>query len=388
MSQTLKIPGHTVERLLAKGGMAEVYLAEQTSLGRKVAIKVLDQKSSDDDFVERFLKEARLVATLNHPGIITIHDFGILPDKRLYLSMEYLEGGDLDTRLAAGISETEALRVLKELARALVYVHSKGIIHRDIKPANILFRPDGSLALTDFGVAKNKEEDVKLTQVGTTVGSPAYCSPEQAQGLEVDPRTDIYSTGVMFVEMLMGRNPYKGDSFVTTSINHIQMEIPRLQETHGRFQQLIEKMLAKKPADRFASAQELLSYLENPKNFQKESAGAAIIKQQISDIKTTHYPKAKSKAQEFAHYCQTVVYPAIKKYTILFIEAVIHYSKVFAHYCKTVVYPLVKKYTILFVEAVIRYTKQFVAWCQGTLFPRIRQMVKDLKDRFSSGSKE
>ena len=262
--QPISVPGYTVKQLLAKGGMAEVYLAEQKSLGRQVALKLMDQRKGDGDFTERFLKEARLVAALNHPGIITIHDFGILKDKRLYLSMEYLDGGDLDSKLEQRVSEVEALRILKELASALAFVHSKGIVHRDIKPANILFRQNGSLVLTDFGIAKEEIEDVKLTQTGVTVGSPAYCSPEQAQALPLDQRTDLYSVGVVFLEMLLGHNPFKADSFVKTSMNHIQMAIPQLPGKLSRYQGLLEKMLAKEPKDRFASADELLEAIEKP----------------------------------------------------------------------------------------------------------------------------
>jgi tRNA A-37 threonylcarbamoyl transferase component Bud32 len=263
MSEKLpEIPGYSVKQLLAKGGMAEVYLAEQTSLGRLVAVKVLEQRNADADFAERFFKEARLVAALKHPGIITIHDFGTLPDGRLFLTMELVDGGDLDARVEGGLSEREALQILKELVRALVFVHSKGIIHRDIKPANILFRQDGSLVLTDFGIAKEEKENVKLTQTGVMVGSPAYASPEQVQGLTVDPRSDIYSAGVVLLEMLTGNNVFKAESYVRTSINHMEMEVPRLPDKLAHLQPLLDKMLAKEPADRFASAVELLAYLE------------------------------------------------------------------------------------------------------------------------------
>jgi len=408
------IPGHTVDRLLARGGMAEVYLAEQKSLGRKVAIKILDQSSGDADFVERFLKEARLVATLNHPSIITIYDFGVLEDKRLYLSMEFMEGGDLDSRLTGKISETEALRILKELTKALIFVHSKGIIHRDIKPANILFRLDGTLALTDFGVAKQQVEDVKLTQAGTTVGSPAYCSPEQAQGLDVDHRSDIYSTGVLFLEMLLGRNPYKADSFVNTSINHIQMETPKLQGADSRYQKLIEKMLAKDPHDRFSTAEELLAYLEHPENFsplqislQEKKLSALIFLSKIqSALKTACnytiaviYPILKKWAiyiftnfifytKKFFIYCKTTVYPIVKKVTVYLLTNLYIYTRKFVIYCKTTVYPAVKKATIYLLTNLYLYTKRFLIYCKTVVIPRISAFLKFLVSRiFSNKSK-
>jgi len=257
------IPGLNVERLIAKGGMAEVYLAEQKSLGRKVAVKLLDAQSGDPEFATRFLHEAKLVAALHHNNIITIYDFGKLDDGRLFLSMEYLPGGDMETRLKGGMNEKEALRILKELARGLNFIHQKNIIHRDIKPANVLFRQDGSLVLTDFGIAKEKEtKDVSVTQAGMTVGSPAYSSPEQAQGRILDHRSDIYSVGVVFFEMLTGANPFRSDTNINTAIKHIQMPIPALPGKYSRYQPMIEKMLAKNPRDRFASMLEVLEFLD------------------------------------------------------------------------------------------------------------------------------
>lgn len=255
--ETLHINGYRIERLLARGGMAEVYLAEQLSLGREVAIKVMDSHTHDIDFAERFLHEARLLAPLNHSNLVTIYDFGQLDDGKLYLSMEYLQGGDLEERMTKGVTEKMALRVLRELVSALRFVHKKGIIHRDIKPANILFREDGSLVLTDFGIAKAINNDVGLTQAGMIVGSAAYGSPEQMQGLTLDARTDIYSVGVVFLEMLTGTNPFKAETFVNTAMNHMQMDIPRLAGKQARFQPILDKMLGKTPKERFASMDDL-----------------------------------------------------------------------------------------------------------------------------------
>ena len=368
----LEIPGYTVLRFLARGGMAEVYLAEQKSLGRKVAIKILDQAGHDAGFVERFFKEARLVASLNHPSIITIHDFGILDDKRLFLSMELMEGGDLDDKLVQAMQPAEAVRVLHELARALVFIHSKGIVHRDIKPANILFRLDGTMALTDFGVAKDAKDDVKLTRVGTTVGSPAYCSPEQAQGLDVDQRSDIYSCGVVFLEMLLGRNPYKADSYVTTSMNHIQMEIPRLGSELVRYQQLVDRMLAKQPQDRFESAEQLLAYLDNPANFRT----LAKLQGEATAVVRTAAQKTQAGIKTASHHVATEVYPVAKKHTLNFLAIAWDYTKRFARFCKTTVYPFLKKYTILFLTYAWRYTKQLVHFCVTVVFPFVKKLLQ------------
>jgi len=267
----LAIQGLKIDRLIARGGMAEVYLAEQISLGRKVAIKVLDSQSKDPEFVERFLHEAKLVAALHHNNIITIYDFGKLDGNRLFLSMEYLPGGDMETRLKRGITEKETIHILKELGRGLNFIHQKQIIHRDIKPANILFRQDGSLVLTDFGIAKEKEaQDVGVTQAGMIIGSPAYSSPEQAQGKALDNRSDIYSVGVMLFEMLAGTNPFRADTNINTAIKHIQMPIPVLPAKFARYQPMIEKMLAKNPQDRFASMLDVLNLLDNLTNSSKE----------------------------------------------------------------------------------------------------------------------
>lgn len=262
MSNTLAIPGYQIDKLLARGGMAEVYLAEQTSLGRKVAIKVLDSHASEAEFSSRFLQEAKLVASLNHTNLITIYDFGRLSDNRLYLVMELLTGGDLEERLHRRVSEDMAIKIMRQLAGVLHFVHQKGIIHRDVKPANILFREDGTLVLTDFGIAKKIDNNVGLTQAGMMIGSPAYSSPEQVQGMEIDQRADIYSAGVVFLELLTGSNPFKAETFVDTAIKHVQMEVPRLTGNNGRFQFVIDRMLAKKPKDRYANLDEVVALLD------------------------------------------------------------------------------------------------------------------------------
>lgn len=201
----LEIPGYSVQGRLGRGGMAEVYLATQESLHRQVAIKVL-QRLDDEAFAKRFIKEAHLVASLHHPAIITIHDIGRLADGRPYIAMEFVAGGDLAQHRGERFEPQRALTLIRQIASALVVVHDKGMIHRDIKPANILFREDGTAVLSDFGIAKELALDSDLTQHDVAVGSPAYSSPEQAQCLPLDPRSDIYSLGVIFLELLIGTN--------------------------------------------------------------------------------------------------------------------------------------------------------------------------------------
>lgn len=267
----INIEGIEVIKLLARGGMAAVYLARQETLGRNVALKIMD-KNDEQSFAERFLNEGRLVASLNDPSVITIHDLGLLDDGRAYISMEYVDGGDLEHRLKEPVSVREAISMLRSLAQALQYVHTHGVIHRDIKPANILFRKDGSLLLTDFGIAKQEDTDIKLTRDGVAVGSPGYMSPEQAQAQPLDGRTDIYALGVIFSEMLLGKNEFEADSFVETSMNHIQMEVPQLPFAISQYQILLEKMLAKKPEKRFKNAETLIRYIDSIPEYEDEDA--------------------------------------------------------------------------------------------------------------------
>ncbi len=253
------IPGYRIDRLIGKGGMAAVYLATQESLDRPVALKVLRDPDSAE-FSERFVNEGRIVASLVHANIITVHDVGIaegLP----YIAMEYVDGGDLKARIAAGITREEALEVVARMALCLAFAHEKGVIHRDLKPANILFRCDGTPLLTDFGIAKSVRLDSHLTATGRIIGTPRYMSPEQALGKTVDGRADIYSLGVVLYEMLAGEPPYRGDSEVDTILRHLNDPLPALPVGCHGYQPLLDRMLAKDPAARFDDAQALVDFI-------------------------------------------------------------------------------------------------------------------------------
>ena len=206
-SQLPRIAGYTTESVLGAGGMATVYLAVQESLSRHVALKVMNQiLMADADFCRRFLNEGRLIAKLSHPNIVTVYDIGA-SDRFHYLSMTYLPGGTLRETIRRGLPLDYALYILKCLADALGYAHRQGIIHRDIKPGNVLFTHSGAPVLTDFGIAKTVGTETKLTSTGMTVGSVGYMSPEQALGNPVDNRSDLYSLGVLFWQMLTGALP-------------------------------------------------------------------------------------------------------------------------------------------------------------------------------------
>lgn len=255
----MEIPGYIIQREIGRGGMATVYLAIQESLDRPVVLKILDQLHSDkaEDLADRFIAEGRILASLNHPNIITIYDIGI-SNHLLYISMEYVHGGDLKERMELPMSADEALDILAKVTSALGEAHKHGIVHRDVKPANILFRDTYTPLLTDFGIAKQVNLDTDLTSTGIFLGSPNYVSPEQADGLTIDGRADIYSLGCIFYEILTGRKPYQSSSIIDIVIQHKQAPIPRLPEEYAEFQPLLNRMMAKKRDERVADADELI----------------------------------------------------------------------------------------------------------------------------------
>jgi serine/threonine-protein kinase PpkA len=257
----VKIPGYTIKDRIGVGGQATVYEAVQDSLQRRVALKVLNPEySGDAAFTRRFLNEGRILANLGHSHVITIHDIGVHGDLH-FLSMELVEGGDLKARIREGLQPESVLDYVAIIADCLSTAHGKNVVHRDIKPANVLFRRDGTLLLTDFGIAKRLDGRAEITLAGTTMGSPSYLSPEQAQNLPLDGRADIYSLGAMTFEMFTGRKPYTSDSEFVTIQKHVVAPLPRLPRGLEPYQGLIDGMMAKSPHDRFENAQALLDYL-------------------------------------------------------------------------------------------------------------------------------
>jgi serine/threonine protein kinase len=268
------IDGYKIKRELAKGGMATVYLAVQESFDRELALKVMaPELVADSTFAERFLREARIVAHLAHPNIISVYDVGV-SNNNYFLAMELHTGGDLASKIAGGISHSKAIDILRQIAGALKYAHTNGYVHRDIKPGNVLFSHHGHVVLTDFGIAKAADSSTDLTQVkrvvgdsemtkeGSIVGTPSYMSPEQARGRAVDGRADMYSLGIMLYEMLTRNVPYTSPDPFAVAIMHINEPVPRLPEEHAIFQDLLEKLLAKEPDERFQTGGELIEALD------------------------------------------------------------------------------------------------------------------------------
>lgn len=252
---------YEIVRKLAHGEIATVYLARQRNADRKLVLKVLHQvaDSSTGKILDRFLREYELIARLDHPNVVRIYDFGVADD-HAYIAMEYCGGGSLKRRIGAGMDRYEAYRLLRDIAGALGVLHAAGILHRDLKPTNVLFRDDGSLALIDFGLAKQVALQAEVTGAGAIFGTPYYMSPEQGHGEAVDVRGDIYSLGIIFYEMLTGSKPFDGDTAMAVIVKHRQAPVPGLPMSLREFQPLILRMLAKQPADRFQTIEELLAW--------------------------------------------------------------------------------------------------------------------------------
>ncbi|MCH8263438.1 MAG: serine/threonine protein kinase [Proteobacteria bacterium] len=269
----MEIPGYKIQHRVGQGGMATVYLATQESLDRSVVLKILDVNGplASETLIERFLSEGRIVATLNHPCIITIYDIGIANDS-LYISMEYIEGGDLKTRMELPITPDDALDYIAKIGSGLDAAHKMGVVHRDIKPGNIMFRDPDTPLITDFGIAKQTDAiDNDLTATGLFLGSPNYVSPEQADGIEIDGRADIYSLGCMFYEMLTGKKPYAAATVFDVIIQHKQAPVPVFEEGLEEFQPLLNKMMAKNREQRFEDAATMVKSINKLQRKRKSS---------------------------------------------------------------------------------------------------------------------
>ncbi len=257
------IDGYAIEKRLGKGGMASVYLARHNALDRIVALKLMDVTvSADAAALARFEREARLVAKLQHRHIVSIYDIGRSQSGQVYFTMPLLSGGDLRQRIGQ-LSASQTQQVLQFLLAALAFAHEHGVVHRDVKPENLLFDADGLVMLADFGVAYTDQRDGRVTADGLTVGSANYMSPEQARGVIVDARADLYSVGIIAFEMLTGKVPYQGAHWLDTLMAHQHQPVPRLPGTLSAWQSWIDRALAKVPEQRFQSAAQMLQHLPN-----------------------------------------------------------------------------------------------------------------------------
>jgi|GEM_PF-4822018 len=256
------IPGYELQRKLGQGAMASVYLAREVKLDRLVALKVLTKKLLESDtYSERFLREARILASISHQNIVTVFDVGVSGDNH-YIAMELLPGGCLTDKIKQSPRLNAAITYTKDIAKGLHHAASKDFIHRDIKPDNIMFADDGRAVITDFGIARSIQKESVMTIAGSVIGTPQYMSPEQASGNSLDHRTDLYSLGIVLFEMLAGAPPFKADSAISTGVMHITQKVPALPSKYSHFQAFIDKALAKKPDDRFQSGLEFIDALE------------------------------------------------------------------------------------------------------------------------------
>lgn len=260
-----KLGQYEVIDTLGAGGMASVFRARQESIGRYVAIKVLPpHPGRQDEFVERFKLEARTIGSLQHPHILSLYDYG-QEDDIFYLVMAYADGGSLLDRMDGPMSPQQVAQVVQEIAAALDYAHRQGVVHRDIKPANILLDSSGNTLLADFGVVKMLTGGTNLTSTGI-VGTPAYMSPEQGQGIPVDGRADVYALGVMAYELLVGSAPYSADTPMQTILRHINDPVPDIREAVPglpvALSFVFQRVMAKDPEDRYQTAGEFARALD------------------------------------------------------------------------------------------------------------------------------
>jgi DNA-binding NarL/FixJ family response regulator len=259
---SIRVPGYSIVKEIATSNFSSVFLARSDRLRRNVVLKVMSRGTSprELDDADRFQREYEIISSIAHRAIAEIYDFGALPQHQ-YLVMEHIPCGDLRDRLRNPLSIDESLYYLRAIAEALRVIHVFGILHRDLKPANVMLREDNSPVLIDFGLARRSVEDGSTTGAGQVLGSPYYISPEQSQGQRVDARTDLYSLGVMFYEMLTGQRPYSGRSAMAIMAQHAASPVPRLPENVALQQALVDRLMAKQLSERYASADELLADL-------------------------------------------------------------------------------------------------------------------------------
>ncbi len=284
--RTFNHPEYKLLKKLGEGGMATVYLATQIKLGRHVALKLMSSRiSQNDSFKKRFIREARTLAQFRHPNIITIYEVESIQD-RWFIVMEYLDGADLKHLMMQGLTKHRSLEIARDVCLALAYAHERNYVHRDIKPENILFDKSGRLVLTDFGIARSMDDGgTQLTQMGVSVGTPAYMAPEQFESSNVDHRADLYSLGVMLFQMLSGERPFSADSAAAMLFKHATAEIPALPAASADVQPLINQLLAKQVSKRPESAAAVIEQIDRllDKTTTNSKTGSTLVRADARD---------------------------------------------------------------------------------------------------------
>jgi serine/threonine protein kinase len=267
---------------IGSGGMADVYCAEDLQLGRRVALKLMYRRfAEDEEFVERFRREASSAAGLQHPNVVAVYDRGEF-DGTYYIAMEFLEGRSLKqvVRQDGALEPDRAIDIVIQILKAARFAHRRGIVHRDIKPHNVIVDDEGRAKVTDFGIARSLEVD-GMTLTGTVMGTSNYIAPEQARGQTVDEQTDVYSLGCVLYELLAGEVPYDGDNFVSVAMRHVNDPVPSIRELRRdvppRLDHAIQRAMAKEHLDRFESMAEFAAELEACRAELDGDEGATVV---------------------------------------------------------------------------------------------------------------
>ena len=270
---------YEIEELVGTGGMSSVYRARDSVLERRVALKILHEHfSADPEYVERFRREARAIARLNHPNIVTVIDRGEFGNRQ-FIVFEHIPGENLKevVEREGQLPVAQALALTHQIARGLAFAHQHGVVHRDVKPQNVLLDESGTAKVTDFGIARSLDPGEELTQTGTLLGTSDYIAPEQASGEPIDARSDQYSLGVLLYELLTGEVPYPADSFMAVAMRHLRDPVPSVRERRrdvpDRVDKIVARAMAKRPADRFPSTEAMMGAIEDALADTGEGAG-------------------------------------------------------------------------------------------------------------------